>query len=88
MPGFMLRAAQACRPCMQCCCRQCMQTALGAKRASCCLASEPREGLHKMLWCMQTALGAEQLSWLLNDLARINRAVTPWVLAAWHGPPV
>jgi hypothetical protein len=41
-----------------------------------------------MLWCMQTALGAEQLSWLLNDLARINRAVTPWVLAAWHGPPV
>ncbi|CAL8468194.1 g7733 [Coccomyxa elongata] len=26
----------------------------------------------------QSTLGANQFSWLLNDLARVNRAVTPW----------
>jgi hypothetical protein len=36
----------------------------------------------------QSTLGAEQLSWFLNDLARVNRAVTPWVIVAWHAPPV
>ena len=36
----------------------------------------------------QSALGADQLSWLLNDLARVNRAVTPWVTVSWHQPPV
>ncbi|KAK9902776.1 hypothetical protein WJX75_005806 [Coccomyxa subellipsoidea] len=35
----------------------------------------------------QSTLGAVQLSWLLNDLARVNRAVTPWVVVGWHQPP-
>jgi predicted phosphodiesterase len=33
-----------------------------------------------------SAIGANQLSWLLNDLARVNRAVTPWVVVTWHQP--
>ena len=37
---------------------------------------------------LQSALGPDQLSWLLNDLARVNRAVTPWVIVSWHQPPV
>ena len=37
---------------------------------------------------MQSALGADQLSWLLNDLARVDRSVTPWVTVSWHQPPV
>ena len=37
---------------------------------------------------LQSVLGAAQLSWFLNDLARINRAVTPWVIVAWHAPAV
>lgn len=37
---------------------------------------------------LQSALGADQLAWLLNDLARVNRAVTPWVTVSWHQPPV
>lgn len=40
------------------------------------------------LHALQSALGADQLSWLLNDLARVNRAVTPWVTVSWHQPPV
>ncbi|BDA42117.1 Purple acid phosphatase 15 [Coccomyxa sp. Obi] len=35
----------------------------------------------------QSTLGAEQFSWFLNDLARVNRAVTPWVIVGWHQPP-
>ncbi|EIE19892.1 Metallo-dependent phosphatase [Coccomyxa subellipsoidea C-169] len=35
----------------------------------------------------QSTLGAVQLSWLLNDLKRVNRAVTPWVVVGWHQPP-
>lgn len=41
-----------------------------------------------LLLVLQSALGAEQFSWLLNDLARVNRAVTPWVTVSWHQPPV
>lgn len=37
---------------------------------------------------MQSSLGADQLAWLINDLARVNRAVTPWVTVSWHQPPV
>ena len=37
---------------------------------------------------LQSALGADQLAWFLNDLARVNRAVTPWVTVSWHQPPV
>ena len=37
---------------------------------------------------MQSVLGAAQLSWFLNDLARVNRAVTPWVLVSFHQPVV
>jgi hypothetical protein len=36
----------------------------------------------------QDTLGAEQLSWFLNDLARVNRTNTPWVIVAWHAPSV
>ena len=36
----------------------------------------------------QDTLGAEQLSWFLNDIARINRTQTPWIIAAWHAPVV
>ncbi|KAI3743112.1 hypothetical protein L1987_60815 [Smallanthus sonchifolius] len=27
-----------------------------------------------------------QYSWLQNDLSRLNRTVTPWLVAAWHSP--
>ncbi|KAH9612788.1 hypothetical protein KSS87_013642 [Heliosperma pusillum] len=27
-----------------------------------------------------------QYAWLLNDLGRINRNVTPWLIATWHAP--
>ena len=37
---------------------------------------------------LQSTLGAEQLSWFLNDIARINRTQTPWVIATWHAPVV
>ncbi len=37
---------------------------------------------------LQSALGSDQLAWFLNDLARVNRAVTPWVTVSWHQPPV
>lgn len=40
------------------------------------------------VYAVQSTLGANQLSWLLNDLARVNRAVTPWVVVGWHQPPV
>ncbi|CAK0783896.1 hypothetical protein CVIRNUC_007096 [Coccomyxa viridis] len=35
----------------------------------------------------QSTIGAQQLSWLLNDLARVDRTKTPWVIVAWHQPP-
>lgn len=45
-------------------------------------------GVHLWFLCVQSTLGANQFSWLLNDLARVNRAVTPWVIVGWHQPPV
>ena len=36
----------------------------------------------------RSTIGAQQLSWLLNDLARVDRTKTPWVIVAWHQPPV
>ncbi|XP_022758673.1 purple acid phosphatase 15 [Durio zibethinus] len=29
---------------------------------------------------------AEQYSWLVRDLANVDRSVTPWLVAAWHPP--
>ena len=34
-----------------------------------------------------STFGYDQFSWFLNDIARVNRAVTPWVIVAWHQPP-
>ena len=32
------------------------------------------------------ANGTPQAKWLAADLARVDRAKTPWVVAAWHQP--
>ena len=29
---------------------------------------------------------AAQFLWLQEDLARVNRSVTPWLIAMWHTP--
>lgn len=29
---------------------------------------------------------AEQYEWLKKDLAKVNRSVTPWLVASWHPP--
>lgn len=29
---------------------------------------------------------AEQYKWLERDLAKVDRDVTPWLVAAWHPP--
>lgn len=42
--------------------------------------------MHWVLYALQSAIGANQLNWLLNDLAAVNRAVTPWVIVTWHQP--
>ena len=34
-----------------------------------------------------SSFGYDQFNWFLNDIARVNRAVTPWVIVAWHQPP-
>ena len=34
-----------------------------------------------------STFGYDQFSWFLNDIGRVNRAVTPWVIVAWHQPP-
>ena len=34
-----------------------------------------------------STFGYDQFNWFLNDIARVNRAVTPWVIVAWHQPP-
>lgn len=59
----------------------CMHACLGGCRSSCPVCSPVR-------LLLQSALGAAQLSWLLNDLARVNRAVTPWIIVTWHQPVV
>mmetsp|Transcript_31113 Transcript_31113/g.73960 ORF Transcript_31113/g.73960 Transcript_31113/m.73960 type:complete len:298 (+) Transcript_31113:318-1211(+) len=30
--------------------------------------------------------GSAQYAWLLEDLAQVNRTVTPWLVAVWHTP--
>ena len=32
------------------------------------------------------APGSPQAAWLAADLARVDRALTPWVVVAWHQP--
>lgn len=29
---------------------------------------------------------ADQYKWLESDLAKVNRKVTPWLVAVWHPP--
>jgi len=29
---------------------------------------------------------AEQYEWLKKDLAKVDRSVTPWLVASWHPP--
>lgn len=31
-------------------------------------------------------LSGAQYAWLEKDLARVDRAVTPWLVATWHPP--
>ena len=31
--------------------------------------------------------GYDQFSWFLNDIARVDRGRTPWVIVGWHQPP-
>ena len=54
----------------------------------CFLTARLRSRVLRVHKPLQSALGADQLAWLLNDLARVNRAVTPWVTVSWHQPPV
>jgi hypothetical protein len=41
--------------------------------------------LNNYVWPIYTHPGA-QYSWLEKDLQRVDRGVTPWVVASWHAP--
>jgi hypothetical protein len=34
-----------------------------------------------------SSFGYDQFSWFLNDIGRVDRGRTPWVIVAWHQPP-
>jgi 3',5'-cyclic AMP phosphodiesterase CpdA len=34
-----------------------------------------------------STFGFNQFSWFLNDIGRVDRGRTPWVIVAWHQPP-
>ena len=34
-----------------------------------------------------STFGYDQFNWFLNDIARVDRGRTPWVIVAWHQPP-
>jgi len=34
-----------------------------------------------------STFGFNQFSWFLNDIGRVDRGRTPWVIVAWHTPP-
>ena len=34
-----------------------------------------------------STFGYDQFSWFLNDIARVDRGRTPWVIVGWHQPP-
>ena len=34
-----------------------------------------------------SSFGYDQFAWFLNDIARVDRGRTPWVIVAWHQPP-
>ena len=33
-----------------------------------------------------SSFGYNQLNWFLNDIARVDRGKTPWVIVNWHQP--
>ena len=33
-----------------------------------------------------TIISQEQLAWIQQDLAAVNRSVTPWIVAQFHTP--
>ena len=92
-------AAPSRQPLSLTCCQGCctVQPSGTAQRISCGDAGIYLSWLHartafeidmRAACAAQSALGADQLSWLLNDLARVDRSVTPWVTVSWHQPPV
>ena len=34
-----------------------------------------------------SSFGYNQFNWFLNDIARVDRGRTPWVIVNWHQPP-
>ncbi len=34
-----------------------------------------------------STFGYDQFSWFLNDISRVDRGRTPWVIVGWHQPP-
>ena len=34
-----------------------------------------------------STFGYEQFNWFLNDIARVDRGKTPWIIVGWHQPP-